>query len=165
MTPDEARARLVAALAGSGALDEGWRVAFERVPRHLFIPDMVWRLNGSGRRLVALHRGQDPGRWLELAYSDAPVDTQVDDGYPDADGGVEVTSSTSRPSMVARMLGALAPEPGMRVVERSAPERAGTPLCWPIGWARAMWCRSRWTRAWRGGRVPCLRKPASARSA
>lgn len=117
VTPDEARGRLVAELAGSGAFDDGWREAFERVPRHLFIPDTVWRLNGSGRRLVPLCHRVDPGRWLALAYADAPLDTQVDDGHPGAGGGVEVTSSASRPSAVAGMLGALALGPGMRVLE------------------------------------------------
>lgn len=107
------------ALVASGALDDTWRPAFEQVPRHLFIPDTIWRLDrAAGGRLLPRHRAADPALWLTLAYQDRPVDTQVDDGHPSADGsGYEVTSSASQPSVVADMLRTLAAEPGMRVME------------------------------------------------
>lgn len=119
MTPDGARAELVASLVSSGALDRTWRPAFEQVPRHLFIPDTIWQVSWATEgRLLPLHRDVDPDRWLTLAYRNGPVDTQVDDGRPADDGsGYEVTSSASQPSVVAEMLSALAAQPGMRVLE------------------------------------------------
>lgn len=49
---------------------------------------------------MPFHRDGDPERWLELAYADAPVVTQVDDGqvatngvghhHPDEDGPYRV---------------------------------------------------------------------------
>ena len=117
-TPDQIRAELLATLVATGALTEDWRPAFEAVPRHLFIPETIWRVDrAAGARLVPLRRGDDPELWLRLAYRDAPVDTQVDDGEPGPDGGWDVTSSASQPSVVTGMLAALAVEPGMRVLE------------------------------------------------
>ncbi len=109
---------MVAGLVGTGSLDETWRPAFDAAPRHLFIPDVVWQVNRQvAGRLRPLSRVDDPDLWLELAYRDAPVDTQVDDGRPGPDGGWEVTSSASQPSVVAAMLTALDPQPGERVLE------------------------------------------------
>jgi protein-L-isoaspartate O-methyltransferase len=117
VTPDLARARLVAELTQAGVLDDDWRPVFESVPRDAFIPSVVWQV-GRGGRLVALRRDEDPDRWWEIAYRNRPVDTQVDDGHPAEDGtGWEVTSSASQPSVVAKMLTALRVEPGMRVLE------------------------------------------------
>ncbi len=109
----------MAQLRASGELDDGWGEAFVQVPRHLFIPDTIWLVDhDGGGRLRPLCHDDDPDRWLRCAYQDRPVDIQVDDGHPAADGtGYEVTSSASQPSVVAGMLRALAPEPGMRVLE------------------------------------------------
>jgi len=118
MTPEDARARMVAGLVATGALDETWRAAFEQVPRHLFIPEVIWLLDRrAGGRLRPLRRDDDQARWLELAYRDAPVDTQVDDGRPALGGGWEVTSSASQPTVMAHMLAALDPQPGERILE------------------------------------------------
>jgi hypothetical protein len=47
-----------------------WREAFLAVPRHLFIPDVMWRSDPDGsRRLVPLRRADDPMTWLKRAYS------------------------------------------------------------------------------------------------
>jgi uncharacterized membrane protein len=47
-----------------------WREAFLAVPRHLFIPDVMWRSDPDGsRRLVPLRRADDPVTWLKRAYS------------------------------------------------------------------------------------------------
>jgi protein-L-isoaspartate(D-aspartate) O-methyltransferase len=109
---------MVADLVAAGALDQTWRAAFEWVPRHLFIPEVLWLLDRqAGGRLRPLRREDDQARWLELAYRDAPVDTQVDDGQPTAEGGWEVTSSASAPTVMAHMLRALDPQPGERVLE------------------------------------------------
>jgi protein-L-isoaspartate(D-aspartate) O-methyltransferase len=92
------------------------------VPRHEFIPELVWchdRDVDADCDLVPLRRCDDPQRWLERAYANAPVNTQVDDGDPigEAGCGFEVTSSASMPAVVAQMLAALDAEPGMRVLE------------------------------------------------
>ena len=116
------RQRMVEGLARQGELDERWRAAFTEVPRHEFIPELVWhhdREAGNHCDLVPLRRCEDPQGWLERAYADAPVNTQVDDGHPagEAGYGFEVTSSASMPGVVAEMLTALQAEPGMRVLE------------------------------------------------
>jgi protein-L-isoaspartate(D-aspartate) O-methyltransferase len=116
------RQRMVEGLVQRGELDERWRAAFSEVPRHAFIPELVWHQDrdaGSHCDLVPLRRREDPQRWLERAYANAPVTTQVDDGHPigEAGRGFEVTSSASMPAVVAQMLAALQVEPGMRVLE------------------------------------------------
>lgn len=117
-TPEQERARLVTELVAAGLLGDDWRAAIEQVPRHLFIPDTVWQVSDADDgRLMPLSRDTDPDTWLELAYQNEPVLTQVDDGNPPAEGGWEVTSSTSAPSVVAKMLTALDVEPGARVLE------------------------------------------------
>lgn len=115
--PAELRARLVSEL---GDLPEPWRQAFADVPRHAFIPALVWRQRRDvdGNDMYPLHRDKEPDEWLEVAYANRPVDTQVDDGNPAEDGtGHEVTSSASQPSVVADMLIALQAQPGMKVLE------------------------------------------------
>jgi protein-L-isoaspartate O-methyltransferase len=117
-TPEQERARLVTDLVAAGSLGDDWRAGFEQVPRHLFIPDVVWRVSAAdGGRLMPLSRDADPDMWFEMAYRNEPVHTQVDDGDPPPEGGWEVTSSTSAPSVVAKMLHALDVEPGARVLE------------------------------------------------
>ncbi|WUH99765.1 hypothetical protein OHR68_40820 [Spirillospora sp. NBC_00431] len=111
--PDAAElsARLVGELTEAGDLSPDWRGAFEAVARHRFIPDMVWVEDDD--RLVPVDRADDEAAWLELCYRNEAVITQVDDGVPSSPGrvGREITSSTSRPDVVAQMLAALAVEP------------------------------------------------------
>jgi protein-L-isoaspartate(D-aspartate) O-methyltransferase len=116
------RHRMVEGLAQRGELDERWRTALTEVPRHVFVPELVWRHDEDSNGncdLVPLRRAEDPQRWLELAYANDFVTIQVDDGHPaGADGcGFEVTSSASMPAVVAQMLTALQVESGMRVLE------------------------------------------------
>ncbi|MEV4879387.1 methyltransferase domain-containing protein [Streptomyces cyaneofuscatus] len=101
---------LVQALADRGLLDAGWRRVFEAVPRSRFVPAEVWRqLTDRCVPVVGTEA------WLALVNSDEPVVTQLDDGV---EGGPGVaTSSNSMPSMVARMLGLLQAEDGLRVLE------------------------------------------------
>jgi len=97
-----------------------WLQAFTDVPRHTFIPPLVWRQRRGvdGNDMHPLRRDEEPDEWLAVAYANHPVDTQVDDGRPAEDGtGHEVTSSASHPVVVADMLAALDAEPGMRVLE------------------------------------------------
>jgi len=62
-----------------------WRDALLAVPRHEFIPDTVWREDercDDINDLIPLRREDDPETWLQLAYADEAVITQVDDGEP-----------------------------------------------------------------------------------
>ncbi|MFY9807508.1 MAG: methyltransferase domain-containing protein [Pseudonocardiaceae bacterium] len=123
---DELRARMVQRLAANSYLGQWkaplapWWPALAAVPRHRYIPDLVWINNdGNGPTLLPLHRDGDPQRWLELAYADDAVITQIDDGRPIGPGlsGTMPTSSASSPIMVAVMLAALDAVPGYRVLE------------------------------------------------
>lgn len=102
--------KLVARLEQAGVLPQHWRTAFERVERHRFLPDRITDLGGT-----TLDRVRDEGRWIELAYDDVPVITQLDDGAEDGSG--YPTSSASQPLIVADMLRRLDVIPGMRVLE------------------------------------------------
>ncbi|WP_084210615.1 methyltransferase domain-containing protein [Pseudonocardia acaciae] len=135
MTLERERARLVTDLVAAGSLGDDWRAAFEQVPRHEFIPGTVWQVSeAAGGRLLPLRRDTDPDTWSKLAYRNEPVHTQVDDGNPPVEGGWEVTSSTSAPSVVATMLHALDAEPGMRVLEIGAGTGWNAALlAWKVG--------------------------------
>ncbi|MFD7505978.1 methyltransferase domain-containing protein [Streptomyces sp. NPDC059850] len=115
------QARLAAALAADGYLDDGrLRDAFEAVPRHLFLPDRVWLDDSTvGTGYAQVNRGSDPDRWWAAAYSDVSVVTQIDDGAhePLDDHWITPTSSASRPSVVALMLAVADLHPGQRVLE------------------------------------------------
>ncbi|MFD0420590.1 methyltransferase domain-containing protein [Streptomyces parvus] len=101
---------LVQELADRGLLSTCWRRVFGAVPRSGFVPAEVWRQLPDRCEPVV---GSDA--WLALVNSDEPVVTQLDDG---AEGGPGVaTSSNSMPSMVARMLGLLDVQVGVRVLE------------------------------------------------
>jgi protein-L-isoaspartate(D-aspartate) O-methyltransferase len=82
--------QLVARLRDSAAASERVLDAFERVPRHLFVPDFP----------------------LETAYADDAIVTHDEGGVP--------TSSSSQPSLMARMLEQLDLRPGERVLEIGA---------------------------------------------
>ncbi|MET8181746.1 methyltransferase domain-containing protein [Streptomyces sp. NPDC005336] len=121
MAADAARAGLVREIAAGGGLtDPGWRAAFEEVPRHLFVP-YFYEAGGEGEaRGAAVYArlwrdDRDPlrrARWLAGAYADAPLATRVRDG--------ELISSSSQPSLMARMLHALQVRDGERVLEIGA---------------------------------------------
>jgi len=81
---------LVALLRESEAASERVLDAFARVPRHQFLPDVP----------------------LGVAYTDDAIVTQDEGGVP--------TSSSSQPSLMARMLDLLELEPGDRVLEIGA---------------------------------------------
>ncbi len=109
--------RLLEQLAASGDLTPAWQEAFATVRRHQFIPETIWDEHDD--HLVPLRRDDDPQGWLDSAYAMEAVITQVDDGHPAGPGqvGRYITSSASRPNIVARMLSALCGEPGERVLE------------------------------------------------
>ncbi|MEU1813755.1 methyltransferase domain-containing protein [Streptomyces roseifaciens] len=105
------RTELVERLRAAGELtDPRWRRAFAEVPRELFVPVYYTGAVGGHRRLS----GGDPDPlghedWLVGAYADEPLATRVRDGEP--------VSSSSRPSLMARMLSALNVQDGHRVLE------------------------------------------------
>ncbi len=110
---------LVEGLSAGGVLTADWRSAFRAVPRHLFVPDLVWRSREGGHGLEPVRRADRPDTWLDTVYRDEFVVTQINDGAASADvvTDVDYTSSTSMPSVVAEMLAALRVEPGMSVLE------------------------------------------------
>ncbi|QUX26130.1 methyltransferase domain-containing protein [Nocardiopsis sp. MT53] len=83
---------------------------FARVPRHRCLPRAFW-----GEDRAWYDRNTDPDEWLRAAYTDQPLVTQVDDG---ASGGMGIpSSSSSAPSIMARMLAAADLRPGQQVLE------------------------------------------------
>ncbi|MFE2184083.1 methyltransferase domain-containing protein [Streptomyces sp. NPDC059455] len=127
-------------VAGGGLTDPAWRAAFEEVPRHLFVPYYYEAgdaaaaavppgsktAGAAGTGEVGAAHGtvgyarlwrDDPhplrrARWLAGAYADAPLATRVRDG--------ELITSSSQPSLMARMLQALQVRDGDRVLEIGA---------------------------------------------
>ncbi|MFJ2646531.1 methyltransferase domain-containing protein [Streptomyces sp. NPDC087420] len=111
---DEARAALVREIGLSGALDDpAWRTAFAQVPRHLFVPYyFVGRPGGYDRLWYGDPDPRRRERWLRGAYADSAIATRVRDG--------ELISSSSQPSLMARMLDELDVRDGNRVLEIGA---------------------------------------------
>ncbi|MFJ4717105.1 methyltransferase domain-containing protein [Streptomyces sp. NPDC088785] len=110
-----ARAGLVREIAATGVWDRDprWRDAFAQVPRHLFVPYYYVPAPGGPERLW----GEDPDparreRWLRGAYADQPLATRLRDG--------ELVSSSSQPSLMAKMLARLRVRDGHRVLEIGA---------------------------------------------
>ncbi|GAA3175758.1 MULTISPECIES: methyltransferase domain-containing protein [Streptomyces] len=107
-----ARERLVRGIERGGALrDPRWRAAFAAVPREAFVPVFHDSVLGGYDRLA----GDDPDPlrravWLQGVYRDAPLALRVDD-----EG--RLVSSSSQPSLMARMLEALDVTDGCRVLE------------------------------------------------
>ncbi|MCX4685929.1 methyltransferase domain-containing protein [Kitasatospora purpeofusca] len=107
---------MIAGLTMSGTLEAAWRGAFERAPRHAFVPDTVWLPDEhslSGYRQV--ERSREPDAWWDAVSADEAVVTQLDDGMSGGPG--TSTSSGSMPSLVATMLRELAVQDGHRVLD------------------------------------------------
>ncbi|MCX4525916.1 methyltransferase domain-containing protein [Streptomyces sp. NBC_01551] len=109
-----AHAAQVRELTAAGVLvDPAWRAAFEAVPRHAFVP-YFWTGRGAGHERLW---GEDPdperrARWLRGVYTDTPLATRLRDG--------ELVSSSSQPSLMAKMLNALDVRDGHHVLEIGA---------------------------------------------
>ncbi|MFD8466458.1 methyltransferase domain-containing protein [Streptomyces cyaneofuscatus] len=89
-----------------------WGDAVASVPRELFLPDEI----EVGDELVS--RSTSPARWLEAAYSDVSVTTQVNDGRPTGPDEYRLpTSSSSQPSVMLEMLSLLDVQPTDRILE------------------------------------------------
>ncbi|WP_173864723.1 methyltransferase domain-containing protein [Streptomyces roseifaciens] len=110
---------LASALMEAGALKSDWLPAFEAVPRHLFVPDVIWPGRaGMNRQSDRVIRREEPEAWWQAVYRDAPITTQWDDGtYTGPGRGKTPSSSNSMPTMVFSMLDALSVEQGQRVLE------------------------------------------------
>lgn len=97
-----------------------WRSAFEQTPRHVFVPNII-TMSESGPTTTS---GADPAQhesWLEHVYSDDSLVTQYL-AHPsvmmaDATPLLVSTSSSTMPSLMARMLEALDVHDGHRVLE------------------------------------------------
>jgi methyltransferase of ATP-grasp peptide maturase system len=104
--------RLAADLAAQGHLsDPAWRAAFEQTPRHLFVP----RFHRDDGGLVD---SADPGQqreWLEAVYADTSLVTQL--APVPGTGLCWPTSSSTMPSLMARMLELLDVADRHRVLE------------------------------------------------
>jgi protein-L-isoaspartate O-methyltransferase len=104
-------AALAADLTQAAVLAPDWRPAFEQVPRHMFVPEFF---TADDQRVSADDPAQHD-RWLTAVYSDESLTTQFmtapgsDLSWP--------TSSSTRPSLMARMLGLLDVTDGHRVLE------------------------------------------------
>ncbi|MFB6720043.1 methyltransferase domain-containing protein [Kribbella sp. NPDC056345] len=102
-TSSEYLGKMVADLVACGALvDQRWQAAFMAVPRHLFVP-RFYRNDQQGSTVVDEAFGDE---WLAGVYSDVHLVTTED-----------VRSSSTAPSLMARMLEALELEGGERVLE------------------------------------------------
>jgi protein-L-isoaspartate(D-aspartate) O-methyltransferase len=93
-------------------LPADWRSAYAANPRHLFLPDRVWRAVGE-----PLDRATDPDGWLAYAYNDESVITQLHDGAECSEHGYPISSSCSMPAVVFTMLSHLDLHPGQRILE------------------------------------------------
>ncbi|WP_244967505.1 methyltransferase domain-containing protein [Streptomyces cacaoi] len=94
--------RLVERIRAVGGLrDPAWHAAFARVPRAAFVPFFYAPAPGGGHERL-WRDDRDPrrrARWAEGVASDRPLATRLRDG--------ELLSSSSRPSLMARMLESL----------------------------------------------------------
>jgi len=112
---------LVDQLSRSGDLRSApWRAAFEQTPRHVFVPTVI-TIRESGPTMV---RSADPAHhqsWLDQVYSDESLVTQYLVHPSRMMAGVRPllvsTSSSTMPSLMARMLEALDVHDGQRVLE------------------------------------------------
>ena len=98
---------LVADLTASGVLtDPRWRGAFRATPRHVFVP----AFNADDGTLVTAYDPATRQRWLTEVYGDHSLTVQRTP-VPGQDRTV-ATSSSTRPSLMARMLELLALDDG-----------------------------------------------------
>jgi protein-L-isoaspartate O-methyltransferase len=115
-------AALVATLAAEGHLrSTEWAKAFAATPRHLFTPEIIVT-TPDGHRRLSDDNPASRQEWLSAVYSDESLVTQ---DKPHAAGRLRPsgeplrvpTSSSTMPSLMARMLEALDVDDGMQVLE------------------------------------------------
>ncbi|HUR05020.1 MAG TPA: hypothetical protein VM347_20930 [Nonomuraea sp.] len=88
----------ITALADRLDLDDKWRDAFHAVPRHLFVPDKAWCHPDDGPGFL-IGRTADPETWLDVAYSNTAIVTQIDEAPPTWHTG-KATTPPRRPHQV-----------------------------------------------------------------
>ncbi|MET9529229.1 ATP-grasp peptide maturase system methyltransferase [Streptomyces sp. NPDC006649] len=98
-----------------------WRAAVEAVPRELFLRPGVFLPEEGGRWRPVTARGVDPAEWVEIAYRDQSLTTQLD-GSVTADQVSDLvtgspTSSSTTPVTVVDMIESLEVEDGHHVLE------------------------------------------------
>ena len=114
-------AALVHQLTRNGHLrSSSWRLAFEQTPRHVFVPNIITISESGPTTTSGAHPAQHQS-WLEQVYSDDSLVTQYL-AHPsvmmaDAKPLLVSTSSSTMPSLMARMLEALDVHDGHRVLE------------------------------------------------
>ncbi|GAA2636258.1 ATP-grasp peptide maturase system methyltransferase [Actinomadura fulvescens] len=99
-----------------------WRRAVERVPRHLFVPQVFQRTDtDQGTRWKPVIGEHDVGRWLDLAYRNETLVTQLDGHLVPQDVTEPLsgnpTSSSTLPGLVVHMLEHLAVDDSTTVLE------------------------------------------------
>ncbi|MFJ6459488.1 ATP-grasp peptide maturase system methyltransferase [Streptomyces sp. NPDC091387] len=98
-----------------------WRAAVEAVPREVFLNPGVFLTEEGGRWRPVSALGTEPGRWVDIAYSDRSLTTQLD-GHLTADQISDPvtgspTSSSTTPVTVVDMIENLEVEDGHQVLE------------------------------------------------
>ncbi|MER5974115.1 methyltransferase domain-containing protein [Streptomyces sp. NPDC002055] len=100
------------------AMASDWAPTFAAVDRASFLPDLIWPFDMERQTSVPTDRTEDPDAWYGAADSNAPIVTQWDDGaHTGRAPGRLSTSSSSMPSVVYSLLGDLAVDEGMRVLD------------------------------------------------
>ncbi|MFF0574851.1 methyltransferase domain-containing protein [Streptosporangium saharense] len=103
-------------LMETGMLTPGWETAFETVPRHLFLPEVMWPATEEGH--ITVSKADDPDGWWHWADADVPIVTQWDDGrHTGSAPGALATSSSSMPTAVLLMFDELSVFDGARALE------------------------------------------------
>ncbi len=125
-------AALAEPLAARDGVDPQWAVAFAEVPRHVFVPRFYHDLD-----VPELIDGTDPDQqqeWLDGVYSDQSLVT-AHALIPGTNDVWLPTSSSTRPSLIARMLTLLDVRYGHRVLEIGTGTGYDTALlCHRLGW-------------------------------
>ncbi|MER5210335.1 ATP-grasp peptide maturase system methyltransferase [Streptomyces sp. NPDC002838] len=116
------RRELVDRLEVAGVLKSPeWCAAVEAVPRELFLNPRVFLPSDGGRWRPVTALGTAPGEWLEIAYSEQSLATQLD-GHLTADQVAELvtgvpTSSSTTPVTVVGVIEDLEVDDGHTVLE------------------------------------------------
>ncbi|MFJ5779759.1 ATP-grasp peptide maturase system methyltransferase [Streptomyces sp. NPDC093094] len=116
------RRALAGRLTQLGVLvSDQWRAAVEAVPRELFLHPGVFLPTKGGQWRPATATGTDPAEWVQIAYREESLATQLD-GHLTADRASSPvhgspTSSSTTPVTVVDMIEKLAVQDGQHVLE------------------------------------------------